>query len=347
MSLIHKLLLGAALLAGAFLIGCQPEPAGKKILYYVNPMAPSMRSDKPAKDPMGMDYVAVYADQAGNPEAVTAKGQENADRASVSIDVRVQQLIGVKRDTVQKREMTKTLRVSGRVSHETDLYGLEEEYLAALRYVNQARAQGAQEDGSAARLLLEAARSKLLLAGFSSAEIEQLARRGTSDRSLVFNPAAGGGWVEVAVSETDLALVRPGALARIGSPAFPGKTFTGQVAGIEPVLDPVIRAAKVRIVSTDLPRALSHESFVTVEIGVKLGVRLAVSEDAVVDTGRRQIAFVITADNKFEPRTVTLGETADGYVEITSGLAEGEIVAAAANFLIDSESQFKAALGKM
>jgi Cu(I)/Ag(I) efflux system membrane fusion protein len=89
--------------------------------------------------------------------------------------------------------------------------------------------------------------------------------------------------------------------------------------------------------------SLRPETFVNAEITVALGDLLAVPEEAVFDTGEHQFVFVTGADGRFEPRAVALGRAAQGFHEVLSGLAEGEEVVTSANFLIDSESRFRAA----
>ena len=71
---------------------------------------------------------------------------------------------------------------------------------------------------------------------------------------------------------------------------------------------------------------------------------LTVPESAVMDTGRRQAVLVDKGEGRFEPREVRLGQRGDGYVEVREGISEGEPVVTSANFLIDAESNLKAAL---
>ena len=71
---------------------------------------------------------------------------------------------------------------------------------------------------------------------------------------------------------------------------------------------------------------------------------LAVPESAVMDTGSRQAVFVDKGEGRFEPREVKLGHRGDGYVEVRQGIVDGEPVVVSANFLIDAESNLKAAL---
>ncbi len=79
----------------------------------------------------------------------------------------------------------------------------------------------------------------------------------------------------------------------------------------------------------------------SVEIKISLGSKLAVPDDAVIDTGTRQIVYVDKGEGYFEPREIVLGLRAEGYREVLMGLKAGEKVAASAAFLVDSEAQLK------
>jgi Cu(I)/Ag(I) efflux system membrane fusion protein len=77
-----------------------------------------------------------------------------------------------------------------------------------------------------------------------------------------------------------------------------------------------------------------------------LGEKLTVPEDAIMDTGERQMAFLAHPEGHFEPREVKVGARSGGYYEVLSGLEEGDVVVTSANFLIDAESRLKSAIGK-
>ncbi|MBA4395178.1 MAG: efflux RND transporter periplasmic adaptor subunit, partial [Desulfobacca sp.] len=81
--------------------------------------------------------------------------------------------------------------------------------------------------------------------------------------------------------------------------------------------------------------------FTNVTLKINLGKRLVVPEDAVIDTGLRQIVYVDKGEGNFEPREVSVGLKTDQMVEVTQGLRIGEKVASSANFLIDSEAKLK------
>jgi Cu(I)/Ag(I) efflux system membrane fusion protein len=89
------------------------------------------------------------------------------------------------------------------------------------------------------------------------------------------------------------------------------------------------------------------DMWANVEIKADTGERLTVPTSAVINTGQRFVAFVNGADEHLEPREVKIGMKTDDYYEVLSGLKEGEQVVSRALFLVDSESQLKAAIAGM
>jgi Cu(I)/Ag(I) efflux system membrane fusion protein len=88
--------------------------------------------------------------------------------------------------------------------------------------------------------------------------------------------------------------------------------------------------------------------YVNVELAVGAAENaVTVPDSAVIDTGTRQVVFVERGDGRFEPRDIKVGAQGDGYYQIISGVKAGEKVVTSANFLIDSESSFRAALQGM
>ena len=153
-------------------------------------------------------------------------------------------------------------------------------------------------------------------------------------------------WVVAEVAEQDIGLVKVGAPARLSFRAFPGETFEGKVTFILHELDAATRTGKVRIEVKNPEHRIKHEMYADVEIDVGAGdqARLSVPTSAVIDSGARQVVLIDRGEGRFEPRAVKLGMRGDGFVEVLEGLKEGEHVVVAANFLIDAESNLKAAL---
>lgn len=153
-------------------------------------------------------------------------------------------------------------------------------------------------------------------------------------------------WVIADVFEQDIALVKTGARARVKINAYPEKLFEGVITYVYPTLNPATRTVPVRLEIANPGGLLKPAMFAQVEITVAdKGEVLTVPVSAVIDSGTRHIALVQLAEGHFEPRAVSLGKRSDNYAEVLGGVAEGEQVVVAANFLIDAESNLKAALG--
>jgi len=154
-------------------------------------------------------------------------------------------------------------------------------------------------------------------------------------------------WVIADIYEYELPFVQVGQKALITLAYYPGESFEGTATYIYPSVDPKTRTAKVRF---DLPNPdfkLKPEMWANVVLKIPLGRKLVVPEDAVMDTGEMQMAFVDRGQGYFESRHIQVGSKVKGYYEVRSGLREGEKVVTSANFLIDSESKLSGAMGGM
>jgi Cu(I)/Ag(I) efflux system membrane fusion protein len=153
-------------------------------------------------------------------------------------------------------------------------------------------------------------------------------------------------WLLADVFEQDLGLLGLGQEASITMTAYPDRRFAGKVTFVYPTLNAATRTAKVRVEIPNPEQLLKPDMYATVEITAPLGSApvVAVPASAVLDSGTRQVVLVERAPGRYEPRTVAIGRRADGQVEIRSGVAAGEKVVVGANFLIDAESNLRAAL---
>lgn len=155
-------------------------------------------------------------------------------------------------------------------------------------------------------------------------------------------------WVVAEVAEQDIGLVKPGSVAQVKLDAYPDKSFAGKVAFIYPTLNSATRTVQVRVEIANPKGLLKPAMFASVALAAgDRGKVLAVPASAVIDSGTRQIVLVQLAQGRFEPRIVKLGARSDDYAEVLEGIAEGEQVVTSANFLIDAESNLKAALSGM
>jgi Cu(I)/Ag(I) efflux system membrane fusion protein len=152
-------------------------------------------------------------------------------------------------------------------------------------------------------------------------------------------------WVLVDVAERDLSLIEVGQKASVRLRAYPDRVFNGKIALIYPHLMAETRTARIRIELPNPDDVLRPDMYADVEIatGTEAPV-VTVSSSAVIDSGERQVVLLAKGDGRFEPRAVKLGRRGGGRVEIKEGLAEGDKVVVSANFLIDAESNLKAAL---
>jgi Cu(I)/Ag(I) efflux system membrane fusion protein len=152
-------------------------------------------------------------------------------------------------------------------------------------------------------------------------------------------------WAMADVAERDLGLLSVGQSVTVKARSFPGREFAGTIAVIYPQINRDTRTARVRVELGNADLVLLPDMYVDAEIHVgKAGAVLAVPESAVLDTGTRQTVLVDKGEGRFEPREVKIGQRGGGYVEVRDGLRDGEPVVTSANFLIDAESNLKAAL---
>jgi RND family efflux transporter MFP subunit len=370
-------------------------PAGKKLLYYRNPMGQPDTSPVPKKDPMGMDYVPVY------------DGEDNAAADSgIKVSAGKVQKSGVKSVVVARFAVDRALRASGRVdvderrtftiapkfegwierlhvnvtgqpvargqalfeAYSPELVSAQREYAIA----SKAAAEASPDSRAAMQQLADASLARLRNWNISDAQLKTLATGGES-RTLTFaSPVAGvvtekkavqgmrfmpgdalyqiadtsAVWVVADVAEQDIALVKNGGKASVRVDAYPDKTFSGTVAYIYPTLKAETRTIQVLLELANPGGLLKPAMYAQVEFAVgSRGAVLAVPTAAVIDSGTRKVVVVDLGDGRFEPRPVTTGARGDQFIEILAGVQEGERVVAAGNFLIDSESNLKAALG--
>jgi hypothetical protein len=308
----------------------------KKILFYRNPMNPQVTSPVPMKDQMGMDYIPVY-------EKETAQAHPG-----VYINPAKQQLIGVKKEKVQKRKLAGQIMTVGRVAYDPALFVAQEEYIQALKSRQDVQKLDPNYANEQAALLIKAAKYKLNLLGMSDAEIDDLEKRGKAQNNLYLPSSEDKNiWVYITIYEYEAGFVKGGLPIEIEALAYPGQTFHGRVVSVAPILEAATRTLKARALVDNADNKLKPEMFVNVRIDYDLGEKLAVPEDAVMHTGTRDIVFATDPNGYFESKVVTLGAKAQGYYEVLQGLAVNEEVVTSGNFLIDSESKLNAVLNQM
>jgi Cu(I)/Ag(I) efflux system membrane fusion protein len=369
----------------------QPPQSDRKILYYRNPMGAPDISPVPKKDPMGMDYIPVYADQQDDPGTV-----------KVSLD-KIQR-IGVRSEKVAERIVVREVRGTGRIEHDETLLtvvtlrtdGFIEQLFVnktgqhvnkgeALFRVYSPQIQSAQTDlivavrslgrmpGAEAEKALEGAMLRLRNLGVPQEHIDEVRATGTNPRTIDWPSPSDGDvieknviegqraaagdelyrladhssvWVIADVAESDIASIAVGTKVRVTLRAMPAQPIDGVVDFIYPELKPETRTAQVRIALPNLDGRLKTSMYADVEFEAGAGATpvVAAPDSAIIDSGSRQVVLVVKGEGRFEPRAVRLGRRGGGYAEILAGLAAGEEIVTSATFLIDSESNLRAAL---
>jgi RND family efflux transporter MFP subunit len=252
-----------------------------------------------------------------------------------------------------------------------DLLSTENEYLLALKNRDQMKASQVPDAREYAERLVDAARQRLALWDLPADQIEALESTRRPQEAVTFTSPVGGYviekqalkgmhvtagqtlykvadlstvWVEAAVYEQELPLIRVGQAASVTLDAYPGQRFDGRAVYVYPYVEEATRTVKVRFTFANAADRLKPGMFANVELRTPASRGLTVPADAVLDSGTRQTVFVAQGEGNFIPRPVTVGRRVGDVVEITSGLKEGEQVASAAAFFLDSESQLRAGL---
>lgn len=264
-----------------------------------------------------------------------------AGRTAVTIAPDRQQLIGVRTEEVGLRRLEREIRAAGRVAYDPKAFQALNEYREALRAQRELARSSSPEARTGADGLARAARLRLRQQGVSDEQVRDMLRGGASAESLLLPGKSV--WIYAQVHDQDAPTVRVGQRVTIRTSALPGRTFETRVASIDPILDPDTRTLRVRAQVSTPGAELRPESLVEARILVASADVVAVPKEAVVDTGRQQFVFVVRDGDRFEPRAVALGREGEGFHEVLSGLAPGDRVVVSANFLVDSESRFRAA----
>lgn len=253
-----------------------------------------------------------------------------------------------------------------------ELLAAQEEYLVALKAKQELGKSRFPEVAGSGNTLAEAARRRLLLLDISEEQIRGLEKSGRARRTLTLYAPYNGVvverlaykgmnvmpgqalfkladlsvvWLNAEIYEADLPFIRHGQQASVSLSYLPGESLSGRVIYVYPFLDPKTRTVRVRLELPNTEGRLKPEMYAQVQVESDLGERLVVPEGAVIDTGARQVVFVAKPSDAFESREIKTGVHAQDYVEILSGLTDGEWVVTSANFLVDSESRFKEAVG--
>ena len=253
------------------------------------------------------------------------------------------------------------------------LVSAQEELILARKLLDSSAGTGTAADN--ARDLLESARRRLAYWDVPQEDIEEIERTGIPHKTVTLRAPISGlvveknvfqgqrimpgmdlyriadlsrVWVEGEVFEKDLSLVAVGRTAHITFESYPGQSFTGRVSYVYPTITSQSRTGRIRIELVNRELQFKPGMYAQMEFEVpvhRAGVH--VPRLAVLQTGERAIVFVRTADGSLIPREISTGVGTGDHIEVLAGLRAGEVVVASANFLIDAESNLRAAIGSM
>jgi Cu(I)/Ag(I) efflux system membrane fusion protein len=255
-----------------------------------------------------------------------------------------------------------------------ELVSAQEEYLLALNANKRIRNSPLLEVRHQTAQMVQSARDRLRLWTLTDDQIEELARRGKPQTYVTIHSPVTGYvidkkvfkgtlvkpemtlyaiadlstvWVQAEVFEYEMPFIQVGQKGTLTLAAYPGETFEGAITFIYPYLNQEARTNKVRLVFKNPKLRLKPDMYGTVQIQVNRGRKLVVPEEAVLDSGIRQVVYVVRGEGMFEPRQVTLGPKVGAYYEVVEGLAQDERIATSGTFLLDSESKLMASSNMM
>ena len=360
------------------------KPAQPK--YWVAPMDPNYKRDKPGKSPMGMDLVPVYEDASVEP-------------GTIRINPNVVNNLGVKTHKAALEVWHSDISTVGYVQYDADklvhIHPRVEGWIETL-YVT-AEGDPVEKDQPLYKIyspalvnaqnelllaldrkndkLITAARDRLAALQLPSDAIEQLEKTRTVQQAVTFYAPQHGVvdnlnvrtgfyvqpgtrimsigslaevWVEAEVFERQLPLLAEGAAVEMKLDYLPGKVWSGKVDYIYPSLDEKTRTVKVRLRFSNKDRQLRPNMFAQVSIAsVGSAETLIIPSDAVIRTGKADRVVLALGEGRFRSQQISIGRVSGSDTEILSGLNVGDSVVTSAQFLLDSESSKSADFERM
>lgn len=229
--------------------------------------------------------------------------------------------------------------------------------------------------------LLDGAAQRLKRLGYANEQIAALAKKDTADaRTEILAPMSGTVvlrnvyegqyvkegeplfeiadfntmWFQFDAYERDLGELQVGQLVEITSSSLPGRTLSAPIKFIDPNLNEMTRAAKVRV---ELPnplvndggrprRLLYHRLFAEGLVKLHSAPLVTVPRSAVLSAGQ-PLVYVEAGPGAYEQRTVKLGQRGDDFWEVRDGVQVGERVVTTGNLLIDAQAQLNASITAM
>jgi len=349
-----------------------------KVLYYRNPMNAAVTSPVPAKDNMGMDYIPIYADQAGSTIKVSPTVENNLGIRTALVEegplprqIDTVGYVGYNKGLTTRLHtraegwvQNLVVRSSGERIHQGELLftlyapklvTAEEEYLRAL-------ASGNTD-------LAAASRQRLGALGIPDAHIDHLRQTGKADPYIPFYADQGGVvevldvrsgqyvtpdtqlmqlsgfasvWVTAEVFEKQADWVSVGDIAELRLSALPGKVFRGKVDFVSPDLDAMTRTQQVRLRFDNPGELLKPGMFADARIlASPVQDAVYIPTEALIRTAEGERVVVALSGGLFDVLSVTAGIESGEKVQILTGLKPGQHVVTSGQFLLDSEENLR------
>ncbi len=383
---VYRVLAGLLSLVFVLPVSLAANPSDERqVLYWVAPMDPNYRRDKPGKSPMGMQLVPVYDD--------------GGDGSSITISPAVVQNLGVRTAIAEKTRLWRGIDTVGyvdfdesKLSHihlrtegwieklyvtsegervkknqrlldiySPELVNAQEEYIQALKINNKG--------------MLQASGNRLKAVGISPGQIKRLKKTRKAQQMIaIYAPQDGvvstlpvregmyikpatrimsladlsSVWLLAEVFERQSDWVKTGHPAEVRLTYLPGRKWEGRVEYIYPSLDPKTRTLKVRLRFDNPDEALKPNMYANVKIfGGPKDDTIVIPVEALIRTGREERVVLALGDGRFSSQTVTSGIESGNWVEILQGISVGDKVVTSGQFLIDSEANLKASMARM
>jgi Cu(I)/Ag(I) efflux system membrane fusion protein/cobalt-zinc-cadmium efflux system membrane fusion protein len=260
--------------------------------------------------------------------------------------------------------------------YSSDLQIAEEELISAERSLRSLDSGAAEQVRKESENLIASAKRKLKLWDIADEDIDAIAKADKPPKTIMFRSPASGEvvekmivegssvqagmklmriedhakmWLKVQIYEEQIPLVKLGQTVEATVDALPGETFSGPITFVYPHLDHMSRTSTVRVTLDNPDMKLRPGMYATAKVQTQpVADAILVPREAVIDTGSRQIAFVVTSDGRFDPRKVRMGVFGDDdSVQILEGLSPGDMVVTSGQFLLDVESRTTEAINKL
>ncbi len=358
----------------------------KEILYWVAPMDPNYRRDKPGKSPMGMDLVPVYEKNGSDDDSI------------VSIEPHMVQNLGVRTEAAKLGTLERRINTVGYIEYDED--AMSHVHTRAEGWVEEMGVKTAGDTVTKGQVLFElysptlvnaqheflnslnrankqlltASRKRLSALGMTSQEILELEKSGQVNQrirniaemdgvvtqlgvreGMYVTPAThvlsfaklSRVWMIAEVFERQTSWIELNQRATFVLDYLPGQIWEGKVNYIYPELDPKTRTLLVRIKFDNQQMFIRPNMFASVSIHSEgTNPVIHVPREAVIRGGGADRVVVALTVTKFHSVPVVTGMETEERIEIRQGIKEGDTVVVSGQFLIDSESNIDTALAR-